>query len=207
MKRILSLILILCALFSLVGCTGDVTTFQYYYGVIKYSDACKREVLYIPSLGDFEIPSCECVKSYFGETEEESDGYQLKVGDLVRVTFKLEGYSDAGVEILESYPARFGRAAYSIDALKEGISYEVAEGEYILSFPETEDIRSTEVGDTLYFVLRGGKDGRAFVQLYAEGEITEKQDGKVTVTLSVRESPELFLEFYNKMELRLSWEQ
>lgn len=209
MKKIISLLFILSQLLlCLGGCaTNQADTYLTYYGVMKYSPECKREVLYIPGYGDFELPECDNIKSYFDESTEELDGYSPKVGDLLRVTFKLEGGSDTGVEILECYPSRFGRAAYSIDAIKEGIQYKATDEEYIFSFPETEDIRNTEVGDTLYFVIRGGSDGRAFVSLYAEGEIVEKHDGTVTVKLLMHSSPDEFLKRYTDMEVKLIWEQ
>ena len=106
---------------------------------------------------------------------------------------------------MECYPGKFDRKAHLIEALKENIAFSKIDSGYMLSFPSTAEIESAEIGDTLYFVQHGGENGRAYKKLYAEGEITAKADGIITVVLSIPEGESEFLNYYNEMTVELTW--
>ena len=107
---------------------------------------------------------------------------------------------------MECYPGKFDRKAHLIEALKENIAFSKIDSGYMLSFPSTAEIESAEIGDTLYFVQHGGENGRAYKKLYAEGVITAKADGIITVALAIHESETEFLNYYNEMTIELMWE-
>ena len=192
---------------GLVGCNvGDQYNLERFHGVVRFAEEADRLVVYIPSIGDVEIPESEGCCSCFDGCDDEKN-YQLKAGDLVAIYFRYEkSWDDNSVRIMECYPARFDRKAYLIEALKENISFGKTDSGYVLSFPSTEDIDSAEIGDTLYFIQHGGENGRAYERLYASGEITAKADGIITVNLTIHESEAEFLNYFDRMTIELVWE-
>lgn len=208
MKRLITLavIVFMCCL---VGCSeGDRYNRERFYGVVRFSEESNQLVVYIPSVGDVAIPESEGCCSYFdGHEENEDKNYQLKVGDLVSINFRYEkSWDDNSVQIMESYPGRFDRKAHLIEALKENISFAKTDGGYELSFPSTAEIDSAQIGDTLYFIQHGGENGRAYQKLYAEGVITAKEEGIITVAMTIPEGETEFLNYYNGMTIELTWE-
>ena len=203
----LAAIAILCCL---VGCSeGDKYNRERFYGVVRFSEESNQLVVYIPSVGDVVIPESEgCCSCFDGHEENDEQNYQLKAGDLVSINFRYEKHwDDHGVQIMECYPGKFDRNAHLIEALKENIAFSKIDSGYMLSFPSTAEIESAEIGDTLYFVQHGGENGRAYKKLYAEGQITAKADGIITVILSIPEGESEFLNYYNEMTVELTWEE
>jgi len=211
MKKLLALSLVLAALLCcLAGCSeGDKYNRERFYGVVRFSEESNQLVVYIPSIGDVVIPESEgCCSCFDGHEENDDKTYQLKEGDLVSINFRYEkSWDDNSVQIMESYPAKFDRKAHLIEALKENISFSKNDSGYVLSFPSTAGVESSEIGDTLYFIQHGGENGRAYKKLYASGEITAKADGIITVLLTIPEGETEFLNYYNEMTVELTWEE
>ena len=211
MKKLLALALVLIALLCcLVGCSdGDKYNHERFYGVVRLTEESNQLVVYIPKYGEVEIPDNDGCFSPFDEYDSEDDenySYQLKHGDLVVIDFKYEkSWDDNSVKIMETYPAKFDRKAERIEVLRENIAFEKNDSGYVLTFPTTDEIDSAKVGDTLYFVQRGGENGKAFVQLYASGEICDKTGGLITVILTIPEGETEFLDYYTRMKVELSW--
>ena len=211
MKKLIALfftmIVLLCCL---VGCSeGNKYTRERFYGVVRFSEESNQLVVYIPSIGDVAIPESEgCCSCFDGHMENDDKNYQLKAGDLVSINFRYEkSWDDHGVQIMETYPGKFDRNAHLIEALKENITFAKTDDGYVLSFPSNTEIDGTEIGDTLYFIQHGGENGRAYKKLYAEGEITAKADGIITVVLSIPEGEAEFLNYFNEMTVELTWEE
>ena len=212
MKKLLALVLAVVALLCcLVGCSGNGGTHNVFQGVVRFSEESDRLVVYIPKYGEVEIPDNDGCFSPFDEytPDDQEDGtYQLKPGDLVVIYFRLEkSWDDNSVKIMETYPAKFDRKAERIEVLRENIAFEKNDSGYVLTFPTTDEIDSAKVGDTLYFVRRGGENGKAFAQLYASGEISDKADGLITVVLTIPEGETEFLDYYTRMTVELTWEE
>ncbi len=206
----LSALLMFCMSISLFGCSiGDKFNHERFYGVVRFSEECNRLVVYIPTFGDVEIPEYErCVSSFdeYEAGEAENGQYQLKAGDYVVINFRYEkSWDENSVKVMEIYPAKFDRKANSIEVLKENISFGKTDNGYELSFPSTAEMESAELGDTLYFVQNGGKNGVAYKKLYAEGLITSKADGIIAVLLTIPEGETEFLNYYNTMMVELTW--
>lgn len=209
MKKLIALVLTVAAACSLfVGCNaGDGYTRERFYGVVRFSEEVDRLVVYIPNIGDVEIPESEgCCSCFDGHEKNDDYSYQLKAGDLVSINFRYKkSWDDHGVQIMEISPAKFDRKAHLIEALRENISFAKVDGGYELSFPSTEEIDSAEIGDTLYFIQRGGRDGRAYRKLYASGEIIARSDGIITVMLTIPEGASEFLNHFCDMTVELTW--
>ena len=197
-------------LFScLLGC-HEINQYEHeaFYGVVKFSEEADRTIIYIPSIGDVEIPENEgCCSCFDGHEPNEDYSYQLKSGDLVKINFSYEkSWDDNGVKIMESYPARFDRASGIIEVLREYISFGKDENGYVFSFPTTDQIENAEIGDTLYFVYHEGENGQDSTYLYATGEITDTEYGITTVRLSIIKEESVFLKKYSCMSVELNWE-
>ena len=210
MKKVLALLLALVAFScSLVGCSeGHKYNRERFYGVVHFSESCNRLVIYIPNIGDVEIPESEGYCSCFdGHEENDGSAYTLKNGDLVSINFRYEkSWDDNSVAIMESYPARFDRKAHLIEALAENISFDKTEDGYVLSFPKTEEAAGVKIGDSLYFIYHEGKNGFDTMRLYATGEVTEITDGIITVALTIHGEESEFLAKYTSMSIELIWD-
>lgn len=205
MKKVVSVLLSAVLLVCLVGCGGEKYNFESFTGVVRLSEETAGLVLYIPAYGEVEIPESENCRSYF--SGDASDAYQLKQGDLVTVWFRYEkSWDENSVKVMESHPAKFDRKAYSIEANREGLFFGKDSAGYVFSFPETEETKDAVLGDTLYFVLHGGENGRAYRKLYAEGEITERKEGSITVSLVMHGEESEFLFKYTSMSVERAWE-
>ena len=168
MKKLISLVLALITLsFCLVGCgnggKGELCH-ERFYGVVRFLGESDRLVVYIPKYGDVEIPeSDKCCANYDGYEDGGDGDYRLKPGDYVIINFSYEkGLDDNSVKIMESYPARFDRKAYLIEAVQENISFDKTDSGYVFSFPSSPEIEGTVIGDTLYFIKHGGGNGQAY---------------------------------------------
>jgi len=205
MKKVILLLLSAALLVCLVGCGGEKYNFESFTGVVTESEDLGRLVLYISAYGEVEIPESENCRSYFGG--EPAEEYQLKQGDLVTVCFRYEkSWDENSVKIMESHPAKFDRKAYSIEANREGLAFYKDGTGYVFSFPATEETEGAALGDTLYFVLHGGENGRAYQKLYAEGEITARIEGSIRVSLRMHGEESEFLSNYTSMTVGRSWE-
>ena len=211
MKKTLSFALLLSAvLLCLVGCGGDRYVFESFYGVVRFSETCGRDVVYIPEFGEVEIPESEHFYPYKDTSVSESvDAASLKRGDLVAIYFRYEkSWDENSVKVMEMYPAKFDRGAYGIEVLRENISFGKDDTGYVFSFPITKETEDAAVGDTLYFIEHGGENGRAYRKLSAEGKILKREDGIFTVSLSIKGEESEFLPLYMCMtvERHLPWD-
>ena len=207
MRKTLSLILICITLFFFVGCNIQIENNEYeyeqFYGVVRYSEQLNTIVVYNPCFGEVEIPDSDKI-SAFNDGEEVS--YQLKHGDLINISFKYKkSYDDSGVSIMETYPARFDRKAYSITLLQENIEFDKKDQGYTFSFPATHEIESKEVGENLYFLRHKGYNGAMSLGLYATGVITAKTNGIFTVDLTFSDDANKFLDYYDNMYIEPEW--
>lgn len=211
MKKAFGMLAILAVLLCFItGCSAaDRYNHEQFYGVVRFSEELDRTVVYIPELGEVEIPENDgCCSCFDGHEPNDDYTYQLKSGDLVRINFKYEkSWDDNSVRIMESYPARFDRRATLIETLREKVGFEKIDSGYVLSFAPTDDVVSAEIGDTLYFVYHEGKDGYDSARLYATGKVNSKSDGIITVVLDIREDEASFLERYTAMTAELTWNE
>ena len=195
-------------LLSLIACGGDGYEREHFYGVVRWSEECEDSVIYVPEVGEVRIPEHEfCYASFDGSEENENTAYALKEGDFVCINFKYEkAWDDRGVKIMETAPAQFDRAARSIEALAENITFEKTDAGYVLSmvYDRADEVA---VGNSLYFVHHGGKNGKAFQELIAEGVISEIAGERVTVLIKSLDSEKEFFEKFTSVsvETELSW--
>ena len=90
--------------------------------------------------------------------------------------------------------------------LREKITFEKADGEYMLSFGRTDEISERQEGDSLYFVYHSGKNGVAYVQCIGEGMITSISAEQVSVRLHIYISEKEFLEKFIYATIEQNWE-
>lgn len=114
------------------------------YGIVGEYDG--RYVVTIPVLGVVEL-SVDKVETYF---EPGEDGQDLRVGDLVEISF-VEGTE---VQVLETYPARFSQPVEHVYIMRRGMALSYAgEDRYRISFPigglEVIGGEEVEAGDML----------------------------------------------------------
>lgn len=203
------MLILLCisCFFPLIGCQGDGYARERFYGVVQFSEELERMVIYVPEIGDVEIPEHErCTAGFDGHEKNEDDSYTLKVGDFVAIHFKYKmGWDENSVKIMECYPARFDRKASAIEALMENIAFKKVENGYTFSFAPNEEIKALSVGDTVYFVHHGGKNGVAFRGLLAEGILTQLTESTATVRLTLRVSEKEFFEKLTSIHAESTW--
>ena len=210
MKKHRAFLLILLCIFcfiALTGCQGDGYTRERFYGVVHFSEELNRAVIYVPEIGDVEIPEYEqCTADFDGHEENGNGSYTLKTGDFVAIHFKYKtGWDENSVKIMECYPARFDRKANAIEALMENIAFEKVENGYTFSFPPGEEIKALSVGDTVYFVHHGGKNGVAYRGLLAEGILTHQTERTATVRLTMKISEKEFFEKLTSIHAESAW--
>lgn len=211
-KALFSIITVITFIFTAVGCTPDYNH-ETFYGVVKFSKIINGPIIYIPEYGEVKIPEndgyCSC---FDGHGENEERRYHLRPGDLVKINFKYEkSRDDNGVCLMETYPAQFDRKAGLIEVLKQNIYIDKEDTGYVLSFPSDNKTESASVGDTLYFYYyyvdtEEYGTPRECKKLYAEGEITSKSDGVITVNLVIHGEENRFLANYCSMQIELTKE-
>ena len=207
MKKLLSLAFVAAAILCCITGCGEIEKYnsERFCGVVRFSEESNQLIVFIPSIGDVAIPESEGCCSCFDGCDDEKN-YQIKEGDLVAIYFRYKkSWDDNSVKIMEIYPARFDRNAYLIEALEENITFYKNDAGYSLSFPAPLEIKSAEIGDSLYFIQHGGENGRAYKKLYASGKITAKDDGIFTVELTIHESDAEFLDYYTRLSVELTW--
>lgn len=194
---------------ALLGCQKDNFIREKFYGVVKWSEYCNHLVVYIPTVGEVEIPECDrSYASFDGYEENEDASYQLKEGDLIAINFKYEkSWDENSVKIMKTFPGRFDRKASIIEALKENVSFEKTDSGYLYSFDISEQTSTFAPGDQVYFVHHKGYNGFDGMQLLAEGTVTEISEGKLTVALTIHGAEEDFLENLMSSTLESQWEE
>lgn len=225
-KRIFAtLFCLLCSLF-LVGCTAiqDVVAnvknkifppkYEYFYGVVQTLYSTEEKVIHCPKTGDFVVPKNNGIFAW--DEDGRIENYALQVGDLVRITFVLP--KDAGgVQMLLSYPAQIAQTAERIEVLAHGVEWQQEEDGYYFSFDmentfftstEADMLKGMHVGERLYFIQTGGKNGVAYQRLICESEVVRNEGGRMTVKLpKTEEVIENFLTYLTgNMMVAKQWE-
>ena len=203
-------ILMICAfiLLTLASCTlPDGYTREQFFGVVRMSESCGRLVIYIPELGDVDIPEYNrCYSSFSGDSESADADHQLREGDLILISFKYKrSWDDRGVAVRELYPAQFDRSADSISVLRENVSLEKTDGAYLLSFCSAEDAPNFAPGDQIYIIYQGGKDGRAYLECIGEGRVYDISEDRISVELADIPAPSEFLSKFVDAEFSHEW--
>lgn len=209
MKKIYQFILIfLISIISFIACNipsfnKDKYNYEKYYGLVRFSEEHERLLIYIPNVGDVEIPEYDKIYGLNDNNEENTNSYQLKNGDFVIINFKYEkSLDDNSVKIYETYPARFDRKADYISVLKENISFGKNENGYELSFPLEKDLE-IKVNDTLAFLEYKGENGRVKVTKIAEGIVLNINDNIITVSLNLLISEKNFFDRFKDVDIDL----
>lgn len=113
---------------------------QVFYGVIQTSKEFGGLVVVVPQYGEMVIPDAETVEPYI-----EMDFQGIEEGQLVRIAF----LGDEAVEILETYPEQFSRAADSIQVMGVGFGMRPEpDGNYLFTVP-LGMAPDAQTGDTL----------------------------------------------------------
>ena len=168
-----------------------------YYGIVKQTDIglCVE----IPTIGLCEIPQAERIYSNF-ENSPTEENYHLQDGNLISISFIRPKTS---VKVMKSHPAKFSQSANHIAVLEKYLQLESTENGLILTQPYREELSNKTIGDTIYFLDVGGKDGKAYVRLICSGEITQINSDKVSMLLSIENYPDKtaeFLSLYHQLE-------
>ena len=208
MKRLLFILLSIALVFSLFGCEKDEYIYEHFYGVVRYSEELERLIVYIPGVGEVEIPDAERrIAGFDGYRENESHSYVLKAGDFVCINFKSKkSWDEKGVQIMETYPAKFDRKATSIEALRENISFEKTDNGYAFSFSPSDTENKFNTGDSIYFVYYSGKNGFAYRKVIAEGRVTGISETDINVTIPSLDDEKEFFEKFTSMSFEKAWE-
>lgn len=202
MKRLLALALMLIsALCCLFGCVGQPKyEREVFYGVVKYSEDFERLLIYIPNLGDVDIPDCDNCSASFGENK--NTAYTLEAGDLVVISFEYEkSWDEHGVSIMELYPARFDRKPNSIEAIAKNIEFEKIDGGYVLSFDSESDSKRFKTEDDVCFVNNNVQNASNNANVVARGMVKTTLGNRITIVLEDIESPSEFLKSFTSLKL------
>ena len=124
-----AMILCLAAAVFLLGNPKKESVDTVYYGIVKVSDNEDEEqsVVFVPGLGEMEIPEAEIVDAYI-----EIDFTELEPGQLVRMTFS----GDVEVNPSPDMRGSFSKTAKSIYVT--GIGFDIrpaGEGRYLFTVP------------------------------------------------------------------------
>ena len=188
MKKIYQfLLLIFISIVSFTACTKvpiNNVTYATFYGLVRYNEEHEELFIYIPNVGDVEIPEYDKIYG-IDEDSYDNNSYQLKSGDYIVIGFKyVASWDDNSVKIYETYPAKFDRKADYISVYKENISYYKNDNGYELAFPLENDLE-ININDTLAFIeLKGDKNGLRVTKI-AEGTVLSINDNIVTVSLNL----------------------
>lgn len=192
----------------LAGCNFDKYQHETFYGVVRWSRDFGGLLIYIPGVGDVTIPSYgKCISSFNGADPNEDDGYEIREGDLLKIHFRYERHWDShGVPIMESYPARFGMEAYSIEVMRQGVAFEKVDTGYTFTF--TEQGNRYRLGETLYVIYHHGYNGVDSRGKIAEGTVTALLGDTVTLDLTLYIEADEFLSKYlsSTVSTSLEWE-
>ena len=124
-----AIVLCLSVAVFLLGNPKGKSTDTVYYGIIKASNGedTAENVVFVPGLGEMEIPEAETV-----DTHIEIDFFGLEPGQLVRMTFP----GDVKVNLSSDMPGSFSEAAESIYV--KGIGFDIrpaGEDRYLFTVP------------------------------------------------------------------------
>ena len=176
-----------------------------YYGIVKMSveEDTARYVVFVPGLGEMEIPEAETIDAYI-----EIDFTGLEPGHLVRMTFP----GDVEENLVSDMPGSFTKAAKSI--IITGIGFDIqpaGEGKCLFAVPIGMAREAVE-GDTLeiyHHVISEG-DIREMYHLYlldspdkmeqvmfasTSVEAVDEENLDIWVTLSTQEAQTFLSEF------------
>ena len=195
MKKIISvfLITVLCSAF-LFSCVKNPYACEEIYGVIKYSEESERLIVYIPKYGDVEIPESDSTYASFNGPEKVNTPYTLKEGDLVKISFVyVKAHDDAGVCVMETYPAKFDRKADTIEAVRENFDVEKSEDGYFVSLCQ-DNASEFSVGDEVSLTQCYVDNGKTIYYTFGVAIITEISGNKITANISILDFDENFLE-------------
>ena len=199
-KKLLILFLVMLFSMSLSSCDYifnlDKNT-TVYYGIVKETEFG----LYaeIPTIGLCEIPHAERIFSNFKDEPTQED-YPLQDGNLICISFIRP---KKGVKVMKSHPAKFSETATQIAVLEEFLKLDNTENGIVLTQNNRKELFDCTIGDTIYFIDVGGYNGRAYVTLVCSGIITQINDEKVSMLLSLENYSDKIVEFlslYHQLE-------
>jgi len=207
MKKLFKLVFIILICFiSFTACNTiplHKIIYVEYYGLVRYNEEFNQLLIYIPNIGDVEIPEYEKIYGLNDKYEDNDNSYQLKNGDFIVIQFKHKNnWYENNVKIMESYPAKFDQKAYYIDVLKENISYNKNNNEYQLSFPLEKDLE-ININDKIAFLDYEGENGRVKVTKIAEGIVLNINENIITVSLNLLISEKEFFENFPNSDIDL----
>ena len=202
------LLLILMIIVSFTACnTVPINNVSYatFYGLVRYNEEYEELFIYIPNVGDVEIPEYDKIYG-IDEDSYDNNSYQLKNGDYIVIGFKyVASWDDNSVKIYETYPAKFDRKADYISVYKENISYYKNDNGYELAFPLENDLE-ININDTLAFLeLKGDKNGLKVTKI-AEGTVLSINDNIVTVSLNLLVDEKDFFNRFINVHVELNYD-
>ena len=179
-----------------------------FYGIISYEEFHGGLCVNIPNVGLCTIPEAEKTYSCIGG--ELNDSYELQSGDLVKITFNHETESLA---IAESYPGQFVNRATSIVTYAQNVSFDYLQSidyiDAVWSFTQkrTDIFNDSKIGDAVYFIENGGKDGVAYKKLYSSAKIGKLDENTVSFFFSSSNNVAIedFLKNYPILEQSTDW--
>ena len=202
------LLLILMIIVSFIACnTVPINNVSYatFYGLVRYNEEYEELFIYIPNVGDVEIPEYDKIYG-IDEDSYDNNSYQLKNGDYIVIGFKyVASWDDNSVKIYETYPAKFDRKADYISVYKENISFFKNDNGYELAFPLENDLE-ININDTLAFLeLKGDKNGLRVTKI-AEGTVLSINDNIVTVSLNLLVDEKDFFNRFINVHVELNYD-
>lgn len=168
-----------------------------YYGIVKEMNfgLCVE----IPTIGLCEIPQAEKVYSNFKD-EANQENYHLEDGNLICISFIRP---KNGLMITKSYPAKFSQSASNIAILEEYLNVEQTDNGFILTQNTPEELSDNTIEETVYFIDVGGYNGKAYKKLICSGTITQIDNNRISMLLSLENYPDKLVEFlslYHQLE-------
>ena len=179
-----------------------ITTF---YGVITYEEFHNGLCVNIPNVGLCTIPSA---KNIYSEITEEQNA-TLQSGDLIAISFE---HGKEPIAIAESYPGQFIQKASFISIRAKNVSFSYLQSidtmtaSWCFTQARTTIFENVQLGDNVYFLEHGGKNGVAYRKLYTTATIGNLNETSITFYFTKEVKPEDFLENYPNLEQSLAWE-
>ena len=202
------LLLIFMIIVSFTACNTvhiNNVTYATFYGLVRYNEEYEELFIYIPNVGDVEIPEYDKIYG-IDEDSYDNNSYQLKNGDYIVIGFKyVASWDDNSVKIYETYPAKFDRKADYISVYKENISYYKNDNGSELAFPLENDLE-ININDTLAFLeYKGDKNGLRVTKI-AEGTVLSINDNIVTVSLNLLVDEKDFFNRFINVHVELNYD-
>lgn len=207
MKKIYHIVIFI-SIISFTACNTvpiNKIIYQTFYGLVRFSEEYEQLFIYIPNVGDVEIPEYDEIYGLKKNTDN-NNSYKLKNGDFIIINFKYEkSWDDNSVKIYETYPAKFDRKADYISVLKENISFGKNDDGYELSLPLEKDLE-ININDTLAFLeYKGDKNGLRVTKI-AEGTVLNINENIVTVSLNLLVSEKEFFDRFKDVDVDLNFD-